>query len=139
MSVITDMVLLTNARDDSPALVDLRAWCDEHASGQRFERIPTNFGHFEDRGFVLKPGGPRPQPVPDRDEFAGGHKVFTTRIYACAGNYFPWSELLVALPKFRWRNSYEAGITIVLVKYEGGDNWIGMRADGQPIQSGRGA
>ena len=84
MSVITDMILLTNEPEMSQPVRALQAWCRENADGQEFRELST--------------------------EAAGGAKIFTRHVFACAGNYFPWRELIAALPTFGW-NSYSADVS----------------------------
>lgn len=107
MSVITDMLLLTNEEPESKPLRALHAWCEEHAEGQRFNRI-------------------------DIGKQGGGRKVFCTRVYACAGNYFPWRELLEALPTFGW-DSYAAETSCLILQNEDHERWVAVHADGCPV------
>ena len=78
MSLTCDMLLVTFEYSGltSPALEKFHAWCREHAPRQGFLPLDT--------------------------ETAGGPKVFTETVLACAGNYFPWRELLEAMPSFGW-------------------------------------
>lgn len=108
MSVITDLLIMTHdARgpDERDPMQAVNAWCDEHADGQRFVELST--------------------------ETAGGHKVFTNRIFACSGNYFPVQDFVDAFASnaFGW-NTYDAANTICLVDYEHADEVRAVRADG---------
>jgi hypothetical protein len=77
MSRITDMVIFTSL-DESEAMARLNAWCaqDGRPGVQQFERLNT--------------------------EAAGGRKVFSSDVWAMAGNYFVWERLAEALPTFDW-------------------------------------
>lgn len=77
MSSITD-IIITCSVSENEAIEDIHRWCRDHnrCDDQQFGRLDT------------KP--------------AGGNKVFTTQVWAMAGNYFPWRELSEAFPKFRW-------------------------------------
>jgi hypothetical protein len=58
----------------------------------------------------------RPQTFkPIRTDGAGGAKVFTSQVLACAGNYFPWRELAEAFPSFPWRLPE---LTVLVIKFE---------------------
>lgn len=107
MSLITDMLLLTNETPGSKPIKALNAWCEEHADGQTFK--PVNV-----------------------EKEAGGLKVFCTRVYACAGNYFPWQKLLEALPTFGW-DSYAAETTVLILQHEDHERWVAVHADGCPV------
>lgn len=108
MSVVTDLVLLTDAEPDSPPILRLNAWCEEHADGQGFKHLPVG-----------------------RDA-AGGHKVFMTEVYLCSGNYFPWPKLLKAFPTFPW-GPYSKEISALILQDETVERWIGVHADGRLI------
>lgn len=85
MSSITRMVIYT-AYDDE-AMGRLNAWCAE-----RDER--------------------RQQFEPLNMDAAGGFKVFTSQVWAMAGNYFPHEDLIDAFPSFDWRYP-QAAVLIV--------------------------
>lgn len=107
MSVITDLLLFTPLAPDGPdPIVALNEWCDAHAHGQRFSELETGK--------------------------AGGDKVFTNRVFACAGNYFPLTEFLEAFGSnvFGW-NEYDAARTICIVDHENADEVRAIRADGE--------
>lgn len=75
MSYITKMVIYT-AYDDA-AMARLNKWCAEHDEReQQFERL-------------------------DMDA-AGGTKVFTSQVWAMAGNYFAAEALAEVFPTFGW-------------------------------------
>lgn len=89
MSVITDMVLFTEGWDDE-AVARLNAWCAENDSrGQQFQPLDV--------------------------DAASGVKVFTSKVWAMAGNHFRHEELAAALPSFGWRYPHH---TILIVNYE---------------------
>jgi hypothetical protein len=77
MSNITSMVLITGPGEED-AVAELNAWCREHDADchQEFRRLD-----------------------PDA---AGGMKVLTVDVWAMAGNYFPWTDLVNALGEFEW-------------------------------------
>jgi hypothetical protein len=106
MSVITDMLVLTNAEPNSKPIVALNAWCKEHADGEVFQLIHA--------------------------DKAGGGKVFTRRIYACAASHFPWRELVEAFPTFGW-GPYVKEISALVLENENVERWIGIHADGRRI------
>lgn len=114
MSAITDMLLLTSIdsadvdTDPNAPILAMNTWCRKHADGQEFKQITIA-----------------------RDA-TGGSKVFTTDVYACAGNYFPWEELIEALPSFGW-DDYSAETTVLIVKNQDVERWIGVHADGRLI------
>lgn len=108
MSHITDMLLLTNEEPGSVPVRALNAWCKQHADGQVFKRLKIE----------------RNAP--------GGHKVFTTEVYACAGNFFPWEKLLEVLPSFGW-DSHSAEITALILQDEAVERWIAVHADGRLV------
>jgi len=109
MSHITDMLLLTNEEPNSKPILALNAWCGKRAAGQMFKLISEK-----------------------QTEKAGGGKVFTTKIYACAGNFFPWDDLIDALPKFGW-TSYAAETTALVLQDEDVERWIAVHADGRRL------
>ncbi len=107
MSVITHMLVLANEDVGAEPLRELHRWCREHADGQVFEKIETSA--------------------------AGGGKVFTRRVYACSGNYFPYEELLAAFPKLGW-NSYSAEVSCLIVQNEHDERWIAVHGDGARVE-----
>lgn len=110
MSHITDMVLLTNEGPESEIIKRLNAWCREHGDNQAFERITaTN---------------------------AGGRKVFCTNVYACAGNFFPWRDLLGAFRTFFGSDAagkYAAETTVLILQDEDHEHWIAVHGDGASV------
>lgn len=105
MSSIVDMVILCPGTGAEDGLAALKAWCIEHAeTGDFFKEAPVH-GH------------------------AGGRKVFCTRVFALAGNYFPWRELLDAFPTFPW-GSYVAETTMLAVLHENEDAWTVVSGSG---------
>ena len=114
MSVITNLLIMTPDPDGEPdPMIALNAWCDEHAEGQRFMQLNT--------------------------DNTGGHKVFTQRIFACCGNYFPVEAFTAAFAAnaFGW-NEYDAANTVCLVDYEHAEELRAVRADGQDTGSYKG-
>jgi hypothetical protein len=109
MSHITDMLVLTGEEPDSKPIKALNAWCEEHANGQVFNLISEK-----------------------QIEKAGGCKVFTTELYACAGNYFPWEKLIEVFHTFGW-GPYTEEVTALILKNENVERWIGIHADGRSI------
>lgn len=107
MSVVTDMLLLSLEELDSLAVRRLNEWCKKNAAGQTFKQIDT--------------------------KGAGGCKVFTTNVYACAGNYFPWRELLKALPSFGWDDDFEASLSVLILQPENAERWYAVDATGKPV------
>lgn len=107
MSSITEMVIVT-AFGEEEAMARLNAWCVEHDTErhQTFERLNT--------------------------EAAGGFKVFTSNVWAMAGNYFPWFDLAKALPDFAWLSPEDV---VLVVRYHGGDETSVIRADGRRIDA----
>ncbi len=93
MSSITDMVIFAGAMDDE-AMARLNAWCAERDTerGQQFRKLDV--------------------------DAAGGVKVFTSDVWAMAGNYFPYEDLVEALPTFGWM--YPEDI-VLLVDDDNGD------------------
>jgi len=107
MSTITDLLILTPLVPEGPDPIDaVNAWCVEHAAGQSFGELST--------------------------DGAGGHKVFTNRVFACAGNYFPLTEFLEAFASnaFGW-SAYDAAGTICIVDHEHADEVRAVRPDGE--------
>lgn len=89
MSVITDMVLFTESHEDE-AVARLNAWCSENDySNQEFSRLDT--------------------------DAAGGRKVFTSQVWAMAGNHFRHEQLIEVLPSFGWRYPHHV---VLIVNYE---------------------
>lgn len=87
MSVVVDMVLFLGAGDDEAEAVGrLNAWCAEHGRGQQFANLPGSA--------------------------AGGFKGFASEVWAMAGNYFPWQDLVAALASFEW---YDPDSVVLLV------------------------
>jgi hypothetical protein len=119
MRHITDMLLLTNEEPNDPPIVALNEWCQKKADGQLFLNIEIDRGQD-----------------PPRGRASGGSKVFTTRVYACAGNFFPWGELIDALPSFGW-DSYSAEVTVLIVQNESVERWIAVHADGGRVGRNR--
>ena len=134
MSLITDLALLTNSRLEVQAMVRFHGWCDEHASGQRFGLLPVGSWDLEEsRGFKLAAGGAHPRTPEMMERFDGGAKDFGKDVWACGGNYFPWADLLEALPSFGWKLPR---MTVLLAKPESADHWVGILADGSEIPMG---
>ncbi len=104
MSVITDMVIFTTF-DEADAMGRLNEW---HADGDDtrcwFTRLDT--------------------------DAAGGPKVFTSGVWAMAGNYFPHRELIEAFPTFGWRSPAEV---VLVVGYELADETYVVRGDGKAL------
>jgi hypothetical protein len=119
VSVITDMLLLTNEEPDSEPIVALNAWCAKHANGQIFTHIAIDDHDAE-----------------AKKRASGGGKVFCTNVYACAGNYFPWEKLVIALPSFGW-DSYAAETTALILQDENVERWIAVHADGRRVERTR--
>lgn len=89
MSTISQMVLFTLGWDDE-AVARLNEWCaanDER--GQQFQELNA--------------------------DAAGGTKVFTSKVWAMAGNYFRHEMLAEVLPSFGWRYPHH---TVLIVNYE---------------------
>lgn len=102
MSVITDVLLITNF-DEHDAVEMLNAWCRDHdGRQQQFARL--------------------------NEDAAGGNKVFTSEMWAMAGNHFPWRELAAALPSFGWRWPEEV---VLVVNYEHDEETHVFRGDGR--------
>ncbi len=116
MSHITDMLLLTNEEPKSKPILALNDWCKRHASGQLFLKLEID----------------KPASKPRRGLRSGGHKVFTTEVYVCAGNFFPWRELIKTLPLFGW-DEYSAETTALIVQDEAVERWIAVHADGRLV------
>jgi hypothetical protein len=77
MSSITRMVIYAASSEDE-AMARLNAWCAEHDSrGQQFGRLD--------------------------EDTAGGYKVFTSQVWAMAGNYFAHEDLVEVFGSFGWR------------------------------------
>lgn len=87
MSCITDMVIYT-CHPETEAMAELNVWCatDDEARHQQFRPL-------------------------DAEMVAGGTKVFTSYVWAMAGNYFRAEALAEMLPTFRW----VAPETVVLI------------------------
>jgi hypothetical protein len=82
------------ACDDDEAMARLNAWCVEHDDReQQFERLDT--------------------------DAAGGTKVFTSQVWAMAGNYFPAEQLEDAFGSFGWLYPYDAVLLINDVHSDG--------------------
>ncbi len=90
MSTITDMVLFTEGYDDE-AVARLNAWCadDDTERQQQFQRLDT--------------------------DAAGGSKVFTSQVWAMAGNYVRYEVLGELLPTFGWKYPHH---TVLVVNYQ---------------------
>jgi hypothetical protein len=115
MSQMTHAVLITMEDPKGPTMSALRQWCLEKADRQTFEPIfrPHNvaFSHHP-----------------------GGAKVFCDSVYAVCGNYFPHEELIKAFPTFGWGKDRLAEATVLILRYEGSDNWHGVDGEGQPVR-----
>ena len=94
MSLITDMLIFI-CHEEREAMERLQAWCVEHDPDrqQRFEKLDT--------------------------DPAGGSKWFTAEVWAMAGNYFRWSELIEAFPSFGWRDPESV---VLIVDHESNDH-----------------
>lgn len=77
MSNVSSMLLMVCALERT-AIEQLNEWCRERDTERQqvFEKI-------------------------DMDE-CGGWKSFQQDVYACAGNHFPWRDLVESLPSFDW-------------------------------------
>lgn len=86
MSSITRMVIVA-AFGEVEAMARLNAWCVEHDDReQQFERLDT--------------------------DAAGGTKVFTSQVWAMAGNYFAAEQLEDVFGSFGWHYPYDAVLLI---------------------------
>jgi hypothetical protein len=108
MSIITNMLLVSMSTREDRAISRMHEWIggQAQAEGQGFQ--------------LLSP------------HEAGGHKVMSLEIRACAGNHFPWRELVAALPSFGWRDPKG---TILLIDHESEEQWIAVCADGTPVMA----
>lgn len=102
MSLITDMLIFASSHETA-AMERLNAWCVEHDPDreQRFERLDT--------------------------DPAGGTKWFTGEVWAMAGNYFRWWELIEAFPSFDW---LDPDSVVLIVDHESEDVVHVVRAAG---------
>jgi len=103
------IIIGTGSSLDDHAVAKLNSWCDEHADGQRFEPIDMHG--------------------------AGGHKVFTDAVFACAGNYFPVHELLKAFETFGWQLAERVVLVVREDSMYSGDARVAIDGRGNPVYS----
>jgi hypothetical protein len=86
MSVVTDIVIITS-KDESESIGYLNEWCLEHDTERKQQFVKLN------------------------TDAAGGTKFFACHIWAMAGNYFPYKDLINVFHLFRW----DEPISVVLI------------------------
>ncbi|WP_213002666.1 hypothetical protein [Winogradskya consettensis] len=88
MSRITDMVLYVGSDLEDEAIGRLNAWCakNDQSRRQQFVELDT--------------------------DLAGGTKFSARQVWAMTGNFFPYEDLVEALPSFGWRHPEDVVLVV---------------------------